>query len=132
MKKMRENSFLLLSGAAIFHMKKAQVVGAIFTLVMVLTTGYLVGSMPIWIDWIKYISYVRYAYQILVKIEYVGANYSCESPPPGREYCSVSDISDILRTNPNTTALGQSLALGGFLILYRFLGYFALARSTRH
>lgn len=117
-------------GASILNMKKAQVLAAIFTLLMMVTAGFLVRDIPIWIDWVKYLSFIRYAYQVLIKIEFVGTNYDCTDPPLGETYCSISEAKTLLQTDPNTTAYPQSLALVGFFLFYRLLGYLALLYST--
>ena len=42
-------------GAFFLDLKKAQVVAAIYTLLMMLTAGFLVTDIPDWVDWLKYL-----------------------------------------------------------------------------
>lgn len=46
-------------GAFFLNVKKAQVAATIYTLLMMLTAGFLVTDIPVWIDWIKYLRYVN-------------------------------------------------------------------------
>ena len=83
-------------------------------------------DMPSWVNWIKYLSFFRYAYQILMTIQFSGTKYQCENPPPGQSQCSISQLKNLLDHDPNEWVVPQVLAMLGFLILYRVLGYLAL------
>jgi len=113
-------------GAFFLNVKKAQVAATIYTLLMMLTAGFLVTDIPVWIDWIKYLSFIRYGYQILLTIQFSGKYYACENPAEGQSDCSVSDLHSLLQHDPNDNVLPQVLALLGFLCLYRTLGYLVL------
>eukprot|EP00891_Asterochloris_glomerata_P001808 jgi/Astpho2/1808/e_gw1.00037.4.1_t len=53
-------SWGLLLGTILMDPKTAQTIAAIIMLTMVLTAGYFVRSIPVWISWIKYLSFVFY------------------------------------------------------------------------
>ena len=117
-------------GAYFLDMKKAQVAASIFTLLMMLTAGFLVADMPVWIEWVKYLSFIRYSYQICLSIQFSGRRYACELPPPGRTDCDISGLKDLLQQDPNADVWPQVLALVGFMLLYRVLGYAILTLKS--
>lgn len=39
-------------------------------LTMVLTGGFFVTSMPVWISWFKYLSFIFYGFGLLLHIEF--------------------------------------------------------------
>ena len=114
-------------GAYFMNLKKAQVACAIFTLLMMLTTGFLVADIPKWIDWIKYVSFIRYSYKIILHSQLGDTYYFCpDSTTNPSLMCPISDMSMALQTNPNSPVLRQALTLCGFMVLFRIIGYLVL------
>ena len=113
-------------GAFFQDIRKAQVGAALFTLFNMVTSGFPVRDMPDWISWVQYLSFIRFAYEILLTIQFSGSEYACARPPPGEERCSISELRHVLMHDPNETIWPQILAMVGYLILYRVAGYLVL------
>ena len=63
--------------------KNAQTVATIVALTFVLVGGYFVRGIPHWISWVKYISFIYWAFGLLLKIQFGGAQYYSCIPPNG-------------------------------------------------
>lgn len=53
-------SYGLLLGTLVMVPKTAQTLAAIIMLTFILTGGYFVRGIPVWISWFKYLSFVFY------------------------------------------------------------------------
>ncbi|KAH9559455.1 hypothetical protein CY35_06G059200 [Sphagnum magellanicum] len=115
--------FLL--GAAMMDVKKASTLASIIMLTFMLTGGFFVQSIPVWINWLKYLSINNYSYRLLIKVQYSrNAQYGCGSSTG----CQSIATSSAFR--------GISLGGGGvevgalclMLVVFRFLAYIALRR----
>merc|ERR1712199_109476 len=56
----------LLIGAAFLNLKRAQSVATILMLTIMLTGGFFVRDIPVWLSWISYLSYIQYAWDALI------------------------------------------------------------------
>ncbi|CAM6047793.1 unnamed protein product [Sphagnum compactum] len=113
--------FLL--GAAMMDVKKASTLASIIMLTFMLTGGFFVQSIPVWISWLKYLSLNNYSYRLLIKVQYSrNAQYGCGSSMG----CQSIATSSAFR--------GISLGGGGvevgalflMVVVFRFLAYIAL------
>ncbi|KAK9821260.1 hypothetical protein WJX74_004512 [Apatococcus lobatus] len=148
-------SFGLLLGTILMNPKTAQTIAAILMLAFVLTGGYFVRGIPVWISWIKYLSFVYYGYGLLVHIEFSRRTlYSCLGSTGGVGSGAGLGSGQLSVSNPQTdpactpiaslqTALGlqqdpnsmhyqaiNASVLVAFLIFLRFCVYVALRKKT--
>jgi hypothetical protein len=103
--------------------KKASTLASIIMLTFMLTGGFFVQSIPVWINWLKYLSINNYSYRLLIKVQYArNAQYGCGSSTG----CQSIATSSAFR--------GISLGGGGvevgalflMVVVFRFLAYIAL------
>jgi uncharacterized protein involved in cysteine biosynthesis len=47
-------------------------IASVVMLTFVLTGGYFVQAIPVWISWLKYLSFIFYGFGLLLHIEYNG------------------------------------------------------------
>merc|ERR1719331_2622492 len=74
----------LLIGAAFLNLKRAQSVATVMMLTIMLTGGFFVREIPIWLSWISYLSYINYAWDALINIHLRGRVPECNA---GDEDC---------------------------------------------
>ena len=63
-------SYGLLLGAIFMNPKTAQTLATILMLSFMLTGGFYVSTIPVWISWLKYLGFIYYGWNILLYIEY--------------------------------------------------------------
>ena len=68
----------LLIGAAFLNLKRAQSVATILMLTIMLTGGFFVRDIPVWLSWISYLSYIQYAWDALINIHLKGRVPECQ------------------------------------------------------
>ncbi|KAL0032350.1 hypothetical protein WJX79_006390 [Trebouxia sp. C0005] len=143
-------SYGLLLGTIVMVPKTAQTLAAIIMLTFILTGGYFVRGIPVWISWFKYISFIFYGYGQLVHIEFKDRNlYTCTDPNAAGSAAASIDVSNpqtdprcVLVTNIQS-ALGLQQGVDSktwkiinpcilifTLVLLRVLVYVALRRKT--
>eukprot|EP01060_Flectonema_neradi_P039917 TRINITY_DN8957_c0_g1_i1.p1 TRINITY_DN8957_c0_g1~~TRINITY_DN8957_c0_g1_i1.p1 ORF type:complete len:651 (+),score=116.24 TRINITY_DN8957_c0_g1_i1:2175-4127(+) len=70
------------SCASSIHM--AQLLGPLILLPMMLTAGFFVDSVPVWLDWLRYVSFIRWAFEAAIVNEFEDVYIGCEgSNEPG-------------------------------------------------
>merc|ERR1712087_176485 len=74
----------LLIGAWFLNLKRAQSAATVIMLTIMLTGGFLVKDIPIWLSWISYLSYINYAWDALINIHLKGRVPECNA---GNEDC---------------------------------------------
>ncbi|KAL4424963.1 hypothetical protein ABPG77_002848 [Micractinium sp. CCAP 211/92] len=105
----------LFLGVATMNPKTAQTIASVVLMIMMLTGGFFVTNIPVWIGWLKYTSFIFYTLQILLFIEFDGGGrpvYSCTNPSSGDVCAQVSP--DQPETDPScsvVTDLQSGLAL---------------------
>ncbi|WZN59536.1 G-family ABC transporter [Chloropicon roscoffensis] len=67
----------LLIGAACLNLKRAQSVATVVMLTLMLTGGFFVQNIPVWLSWIAYLSYIAYAWEGLIHIQLQGRIPEC-------------------------------------------------------
>jgi len=67
----------LLIGAACLNLKRAQSVATVVMLTLMLTGGFFVQNIPVWLSWIAYLSYIAYAWEGLIHIQLEGRIPEC-------------------------------------------------------
>ncbi|KAK4275286.1 hypothetical protein QN277_018398 [Acacia crassicarpa] len=69
-----------LFGAAIMSIQKSGVVASLILMMFLLTGGYYVQHIPVFMRWLKYLSFMYYGFRLLLKVQYSGDElYECES-----------------------------------------------------
>ncbi|CAK9274523.1 unnamed protein product [Sphagnum jensenii] len=115
--------FLL--GAAMMDVKKASTLASIIMLTFMLTGGFFVQSIPVWINWLKYLSINNYSYRLLIKVQYArNAQYGCGSST-GCQSIATSSAFRGISLGGGGVELG---ALFLMVVVFRFLAYIALRR----
>lgn len=119
-----------LIGAALMEVKQATTLASIIMLAFMLTGGFFVQNIPVWMSWLKYLSFNYYNFRLITKVQYSGDE---------RYDCGTSGGCKGMATSP--AFHGMSLAGGGvdgmalliMVVVYRFLAYIALRRmNTAH
>lgn len=115
----------LLIGAWFMNLKRAQSAATVLMLTIMLTGGFFVRDIPVWISWIQYLSYILYAFYGLVDIHLTG-----RTP----DFCSGADAdstmcSGMMGAGGATSNLGVGAYIGILalmLVVLRFGVYVAL------
>merc|ERR1711904_500603 len=85
----------LLIGAWFLNLKRAQSAATVIMLTIMLTGGFLVRDIPIWISWVQYLSYILYAWNALVNIHLKGRIPDCEDRSTDSSMCDDTLMGDI-------------------------------------
>eukprot|EP00889_Picochlorum_renovo_P008693 jgi/Picre1/35723/NNA_003183.t1 len=97
-------SYGLLLGSWFMNPKTSQAVATVIMLAFILTAGYFVVSIPVWISWLKYISFVYYSLGLLLYVQFDAGNaelYACFADS-GSQQCQAVDVD-----NPESSSLCQ-------------------------
>merc|ERR1712072_1135968 len=70
----------LLIGAVFMNGKRAQSLSVVVMLSLMLTGGFFVQNIPVWISWLSYLSYITYAFEALRIIQLDGRIPPCDAP----------------------------------------------------
>ena len=119
-----------LIGAALMEVKQATTLASIIMLSFMLTGGFFVQHIPVWMKWLKYISFNYYNYRILTKVQYSNSEvYDCNDPGGCQPIATASAFHGMKLGGGGVDAMALLLMIVG----YRFLAYFALRRlNIRH
>ncbi|XP_068657017.1 ABC transporter G family member 9-like [Aristolochia californica] len=111
-------------GALIMDQKAATTLGSICSLTFLLSAGYYVQHVPVFVSWVKYISITHYTYLLLLDSQFaIDDTYLCGK----QEYCLVRDFPTIKLVGLGH--VGTSLmALLMMLVGFRLIAYVALTR----
>ncbi len=93
--------FYRTQGAASRTLAAALCPAAIFTLAMMIYTGFVIpiGDMHPWLRWINYIDPIAYAFEALMINEFDGRDFKCAMfVPTGPEYARVGAVNHICAT----------------------------------
>jgi len=112
----------LLMGAWFLNLKRAQSAATVVMLTIMLTGGFFVRDIPIWISWIKWVSYIMYSWNALINIHLKGRIELC-GPSNDTALCDATMASSITFATP----LGMDIGiLCLMLAVLRFAVYLAL------
>jgi hypothetical protein len=115
----------LLVGATVMDLKKATTLASVIMLAFLLTGGYFVRQIPVWIRWLKYLSFPYYTFRLLLKIQYdTDALYECPGETPSG-LCLIQ-YAPALHGVPLGGGGIEAMALFIMLVGYRFFAYAAL------
>lgn len=142
----------LLLGSWLMNPKTAQAVAAVIMLTFVLTGGYFVLNIPVWIDWVKYLSFIYYSLGLILYLQFDAGNtplYACYDTVDGAT-CQSVDVENDPSTNglcervtnlqnslgisqdivSQSVAIRNGMILLAFLIVLRVAVYFVLRSKT--
>jgi len=117
----------LLVGAAFLNLKRAQTAATIIMLTLMLTGGFFVQNIPVWLQWLPYLSYMSYAWDALLHVQLTGRVPDC---PPGEEDCAMLNMGTV-KFDTLGPQFGIILLM---MVVFRFGVYLALrwgAKSNR-
>jgi ATP-binding cassette subfamily G (WHITE) protein 1 len=119
------------AGAAFSDITMALVVLPLILLPLMMFSGLFVniGSLPVYFAWIKWISPMRYAYNALMKNEYVGLVF--EKCNPQREACSGEMVLDQMSMSGGLSIAENTGTLFGIYFILMTIGFVALAIMSR-
>jgi hypothetical protein len=112
------------------EVKQATTLASIVMLSFMLTGGFFVQHIPVWMKWLKYISFNYYNYRLLTKIQFSSSEkYDCNTPT-GCEGMATAPAFHGMHLGGGGI---EAMALLIMVVGYRVLAYFALRRlNTRH
>ncbi|XP_040995898.1 ABC transporter G family member 22-like isoform X2 [Juglans microcarpa x Juglans regia] len=109
-------------GAAFMDVKKATTVASIIVMAFMLSAGFFIQKVPLFMVWVRYISFNYHTYRLLLKIQ-----YGCPAPTSGSSSCESPFIRG-LRLGEGETEVGALMAM---VVVYRLLAYLLLRRITK-
>ncbi|KAJ4980514.1 hypothetical protein NE237_031351 [Protea cynaroides] len=114
-----------LFGAAVLSIKRAGMIASLVLMLFLLTGGYYVQHIPVFIRWLKYTSFMYYGFRLLLKVQYSGDQlYECESQGGCRSLQS-SPSFDTVNLSGGMKEVWILLAMA---LTYRFCAYVCLRR----
>ncbi|CAG9464710.1 unnamed protein product [Pedinophyceae sp. YPF-701] len=107
----------MLIGTVMMNPKSGQTVATIAMLTFMLTAGFYIDDIPVWIEWVKYLGFPYFSWRMLMKLEF--GDYDGEYPER--------------LTRPNEISFGLDMGCM-FLFLFglRFITYMELRRKTKN
>ncbi|XP_071685557.1 ABC transporter G family member 22-like isoform X1 [Rutidosis leptorrhynchoides] len=96
-------------GATLTDLKKATTLASVTVMAFMLSGGYFVKNVPIFIAWLRYLSFNYHTYRLLLKVQYE----------------TISPVIDGIKLD---TGMKEAVALGIMVFGYRFLAYLSLRR----
>ncbi|KAK4491795.1 hypothetical protein RD792_002571 [Penstemon davidsonii] len=115
-----------LFGAAVMSIKRAGMIASLILMLFLLTGGYYVQHIPVFMQWLKYVSFMYYGFRLLVKVQYSGDQlYECESKGGCRRLQS-SPSFDTVNLNGGLKEVWVLLAMA---LAYRLCAYVCLRRK---
>ncbi|KAF5467780.1 hypothetical protein F2P56_011998 [Juglans regia] len=109
-------------GAAFMDVKKATTVASVIVMAFMLSAGFFIQKVPLFMLWVRYISFNYHTYRLLLKIQ-----YGCPAPTSGSSSCESPFIRG-LRLGEGETEVGALMAM---VIVYRLLAYLLLRRISK-
>ncbi|XP_030510214.2 ABC transporter G family member 26 [Cannabis sativa] len=114
-----------LFGAAVLSIKRAGMFASLVLMLFLLTGGYYVQHIPIFMQWLKYLSFMYYGFRLLLKVQYSGEQlYECESKS-GCKPLQSSPSFDTVNLNGGFQEVWVLLLMA---LAYRLCAYFCLRR----
>eukprot|EP00253_Pinus_taeda_P001159 PITA_01159 len=112
-------------GAATMDLKKGTTLASVVVLAFMISGGYFVQHIPVFMSWIRYCSFQYYTFKLLMKVQYSGDQpYDCVGPGRCRSLAS----SPAIRGTNLGGGGSEVLALLIMIVGYRIIAYIALRR----
>jgi len=114
-----------LIGATLMEVKKATTLASIIMLAFMLTGGFFVQSIPVWMSWLKYLSFNYYNYRLLTKVQYSSSEtFDCGTSSGCRPMATAPAFHGMSLEGGGIDAM----ALLIMVVVYRYLSYLSLRR----
>merc|ERR1712176_618484 len=120
----------LLIGAWFLNLKRAQSCATVLMLTIMLTGGFFVRDIPVWISWVQYLSYIMYAYEALVNIHLKGRIPDFCSGDSAQE-CESSGLDEVQSLMNGSVGVEIGI-LALMLVVLRFGVYIALRYGAKN
>ncbi|GLJ50355.1 hypothetical protein SUGI_1072920 [Cryptomeria japonica] len=113
-------------GAAILSIKRVGTVASLMLLVFLLTGGYYVQHIPVFVRWIKHLSFLYYGFRLLLKVQYSADEmYDCL----GEGGCKSLQSSPSMDTITLNGGVEEGWVLICMALAYRVCAYICLRRN---
>ncbi|KAF7815999.1 ABC transporter G family member 26 [Senna tora] len=114
-----------LFGAAVMSIQRAGMVASLILMLFLLTGGYYVQHIPVFMRWLKYLSFMYYGFRLLLKVQYSGDEmYDCES----KGGCRPLQSSPSFDTVNLKGGFKEVWVLFAMALSFRFFAYLCLRR----
>ncbi|KAL4284919.1 hypothetical protein GQ457_16G021420 [Hibiscus cannabinus] len=107
-------------GAAFMDVKKASTFASVIIMASMLSGGFFIQKVPVFMSWVRFMSFTYHAYRLLLKI-----HYGCSSGPCAEPGSSCRSPFKGLRLDWDGMEVGTMIAM---IIGYRILAYAFLRR----
>lgn len=134
---MTSESLGIIFSAAFMDFQMATTCATIVFLGFMLLGGFYIESsnIPVWIRWVQWISPVKYAYELLLKIEFNGRSFTCaEGTDSVFDFCPSREISGDEALKKFELDTDAGLAIGvliAMIILFRYMSYIFLRITSK-
>ncbi|KAK7289602.1 hypothetical protein RIF29_03356 [Crotalaria pallida] len=110
-------------GAAVMSIKRSGVAASLILMLFLLTGGYYVQHIPMFMRWLKYLSFMYYGFRLLLKVQYSGDQlYDCESKGGCRNLQSSPSFATVnLKGGLKEVWILLAMALSFRILAYLFL-----------
>jgi len=133
------HSFGLFISSAVVSMRHCISVASVSMLTLMLVSGFYakLDNIPIWLRWASYLAFPKYTYSIIAYIQFSGRTFECgnadpQTTDPRLLDCPVSGETILSSYALDTLPLWANIViLIALLIVFRFLAYLALRRTTQ-
>lgn len=112
-----------LIGATLMEVKQATTLASIVMLAFMLTGGFFVQNIPVWMKWLKYISFNYFNYRLMTKVQYSsGEGYDCGTSSGCKSMANAPAFHGMSLEGGGVDAMALLIMVVG----YRLLAYLAL------
>ena len=114
-------------GALLMDAKKGVATAQVIMWTFIITGGYYIANLPVFVIWTQYFSFFYFAYKLLLKIQFSPSEtFYCG--PPGDVFATTCPMQQAptFRAIPLSDAWVDALALIAQAVVYRTLAYLTL------
>ncbi|KAK4052819.1 ATP-binding cassette transporter snq2 [Microbotryomycetes sp. JL201] len=88
-----------------------------FSILFILTAGYLIPELPVWIAWSRWLSPYFYGFHWILRLQFENRTFACEGiTGPARNQCAGDNVLTGLRFPMQTPLLVYPLGLLGYIV----------------
>ncbi|GAA5939117.1 uncharacterized protein JCM15063_004431 [Sporobolomyces koalae] len=111
-------SYALLAASINRSFAQASLLANGFSILFVLSSGYIITNLGVWISWTRWLSPYFYAFNWQVRLQFLGRQFACPGVTgAARNQCDGQNVLVGLRLNLNTPIYVFPLGLLGFIIV---------------
>lgn len=106
---------------------QASLLANFFSIAFILSSGYLIVDLPVWVSWCRWWSPYYYGYHWIARLQFVGRTFACEGiTGPARNACDGTNVLVGLRFPLGTPLYVYPLGLFGFVVVTQFIAILLL------